>query len=195
MRTTAAHLTAILILLSALPLGARAQQSGGVAIPKEAVISIELDDLPGRNSEGSYWEVSYELRIVDQNSFIKWSEGGEDPKAQSNLGVVISKNSFARRNLSRPENLRFRVAVPLTGALLERFRHAGQNKQYVWMDGTVRIHDATLGRDFVTKLGPVWGPKRFITGLYNVHVELSPQGELGWSSDNGTAGRRVVTRP
>lgn len=196
MRANAITLTAILILLTALPHRAGAQQSGGAALPREAVISIELDDLPGRDSEGSYWEVSYQLRIVDQDSFIKWSQSGEDPKVQSTLGMLISKNSFMRRNLSRPENLRFRLAVPLTGALLARFRNADQHKQYVWMDGTVRIHDATLGRDFVTKLGPVWGPKRFTTGLYNVHVEVSPNGELGWTSDNGVqGGRSIVKRP
>ena len=197
MRTGAITLVVVLMLsLAASPRATRAQQGSSAAPPKEATISIELDELPGRDTAGSYWEVSYQLRIADQDAFIKWSDGGEDPNEQNNLGILISKNSFTRRDLARAENRRFNLPVPLTGALLERFRNAGQHKQYVWMDGLARIHDAKLGRDFVMKLGPVWGPKRFTTGVYNVHLELSPAGELHLSSDNGSqGGKTIFTQP
>jgi hypothetical protein len=194
MRAGAFVLVVVLALSSASPRGARARQAAPA--PKEAAISIELDELPGRDSAGSYWEVSYQLRIADQDPFISWSEGGEDPDEQNKLGILISKNSFTRRDLSRPENRRFSVSVPLTGELRARFRDAGRRKQYVWMDGVARIHDAKLGRDFVMKLGPAWGPRRLVTGVYNVHLELSEAGELHMSSDNGSqGGKTVFTRP
>jgi hypothetical protein len=194
MRAVAFVLVLVLALSSASARGARARQAAPA--PKEAAITIELDGLPGRDSAGSYWEVSYQLRIADQDPFISWSEGGEDPDEQNKLGILISKNSFTRRDLSRPENRRFSVSVPLTGELLTRFRDAGRRKQYVWMDGMARIHDAKLGRDFVMKLGPAWGPRRLITGIYNVHLDLSKAGELHMSSDNGSqGGKPVFTRP
>ena len=191
--STLALIAAFVLALAASPRATLAQQGG---VPKEATISIELDGLPGRDAEGSFWEVSYQLRIADQEPFIKWSDGGENPEEQNRLGMLISKNSFTRRNLARDENRRFTLSVPLTGELLERFRSAAQRKQYVWMDGVARVHDAKLGRDFVIKLSPVWGPRRFGPGVYNVHLELSPAGELHWSSGNGTPGARtIMTRP
>src|SRR5919205_934471 len=150
MRASAFVLVVVLALSSSAALrGASARQAAPT--PKAATISIELDELPGRDSAGSYWEVTYQLRIADQDPFINWSEGGEDPEEQNKLGILVSKNSFTRRDLSRPENRRFSVSIPLAGELLARFRAAGQRKQYVWMDGMARIHDAKLGRDFVMK--------------------------------------------
>jgi hypothetical protein len=195
MRACAFILLVVLAMSSSLaPRAARARQAAPT--PKEAAVSIELDDLPGRDSAGSYWEVSYQLRIADQEPFINWSEGGEDPNELNKLGILVSKNSFTRRDLSRPENRRFSVSIPLAGELLARFRDAGRRKQYVWMDGMARIHDAKLGRDFAMKIGPVWGPRRFVTGVYNVHLDLSQAGELQMTSDNGNqGGKTVFTRP
>jgi hypothetical protein len=195
MRASAFVLVVVLALSSSAALrGASARQAAPT--PKAATISIELDELPGRDSAGSYWEVTYQLRIADQDPFINWSEGGEDPEEQNKLGILVSKNSFTRRDLSRPENRRFSVSIPLAGELLARFRAAGQRKQYVWMDGMARIHDAKLGRDFVMKIGPVWGPRRFVTGIYNVHLDLSQSGELHMTSDNGSqGGKTVFTQP
>ena len=195
MRLCAFTLVAVLAQSSTLaPRAARARQAA--PIPKAAAITLELDDLPGRDSAGSYWEVSYQLRIADQEPFINWSEGGEDPNELNKLGLLVSKTSFTRRDLSRPENRRFSVSVPLAGELLARFRDAARRKQYVWMEGMARIHDAKLGRDFVMKIGPVWGPKRFMTGVYNVHLDLSETGELMMTSDNGSqGGKTVFTQP
>jgi hypothetical protein len=185
---------AIVLLASSSPLrAARARQA--VPTPKAVTVTIELDELPGRESPGSYWEVSYQLRIADEDAFDRWANGGENPQEQEKLGVVVSKNSFTRRDLSRPENLRYSVSVPLTGELLARFRNNAQRKQQVWMDGTARIHDAKLGRDFFIKLGPTWGPRRFVTGTYNVHLALSDAGELHLTSDNGTKEKSIFIRP
>lgn len=173
----------------------RARAPGRPPTPKAAAVSIELDELPGSDSPGSYWEVSYQLRIADEDAFIRWSDGGENPDEQEKLGIVISKNSFTRRDLSRPENRRFTASVPLTGELLERFRGAARRQQHVWMDGMARIHDAKLGRDFFIKLSPAWGPRRFVTGTYNVQLALSEAGELQLTSDNGTKEKTVFVRP
>jgi hypothetical protein len=194
MRASALLFALVLVGSSASLRGAHARQAAPPT-PKAVDISIELDELPGRNSPGSYWEVSYQLRIADEDAFIRWSDGGENPDEQEKLGIVISKKSFTRRDLARLENLRFSASVPLTGELLERFRNAGRRQQHVWMDGSARIHDAKLGRDFFIKLGPAWGPRRFVTGTYNVQLALSETGELQMSSDNGTKEKTVFIRP
>lgn len=172
---------ALSFLLSLAASAASAQTTGNSSpVPKQATLTLELQDLPGRDAQGSVWEVSYEWRIADERAFDQWSAGGENSSRQAKPGALLSKGSFARRNLSRPENRRFGVSVPVTGEVLERMRAVEQRRQIVWLDATIRIRDAKLGIDLIRKVAPAWGPRFYRDGIASVRMELTSQGKLQW---------------
>jgi hypothetical protein len=178
-------LTAILVLallpaLSHATRGAAPQEANAPATPKQVTLTLELQDLPGRDAPGSVWEVSYQWRIADQQEFDRWSAAGEDPAAQAGVGTLLSKQSFARRNLSTPEGRRYNVSVPVRGELLERLRNAGRRPQVIWLDATVRVRDAKLGTDVIKRVNPAWGPRFASEGTASVRMELTAEGKLRW---------------
>lgn len=174
----------VLVLAFAL---AGAVQARGVqdadnspSIPKLVTLLFELQDLPGRDTAGSLWEVSYQWRIADQQDFDQWLADGENPAGVARLGMLLSRQSFTRRNLSNADGRRFQLSIPVKGDLLSRLRNAGQRRQVVLLNATVRIHDARLGTDVVKKMTPVWGPRFYRDGLARVRMELTPEGNLRW---------------
>lgn len=180
-------LSLVLVLLAAFAPAARAGGGGAqdtaapaASTPKQVTLTFELQDLPGRDTAGSIWEISYQWRIADQRDFDRWSTNGEDSAKQAGVGILLSKQSFTRRNLSTPDGRRFDITIPVKDELLERLRNAGQKAQVVWLDATVRIHDAKLGADVIKKVHPVWGPRFQREGAYNVRMELTSDGKLRW---------------
>jgi hypothetical protein len=158
----------------------RAQKLGDASSPpSELRLILELQDLPGLNAAGSYWEVSYHWRIANQKDFDRWSENGENMK--SPIGMMLSKDSFRRDNLSSSENRRFEISIPVKGELHRQLHNAGRQPQVLWLDATVRIHDATLGTDVIKKINPVWAPRRYYPdGQAHVRVELMNNGRVRW---------------
>lgn len=171
----------LVLLLGLAPAFTRGVNAQNPSSPPERVtLTLELQDLPGRDTPGSIWEVSYQWRIADQQEFDRWASAGEDQSAQAGVGVLLSKQSFTRRGLTAPEGRRFNVSVPVRGELLERLRGAGRRPQVVWLDATVRIHDARLGTDVIKRVNPVWGPRFSREGTASVRMELTPEGKLRW---------------
>jgi hypothetical protein len=144
-------------------------------------LAFELQDIPGLKSPESLWEVSYQWRVADLEEFHRWADAGADSSQQDKVGILLSKRSFARRDLSKPENRRFSTSVKLSGDLLRRMRNAGQQPQIVWLDATVRIRDGALGTEIVRKVNPSWGPDFYLTGVANVRMELTQTGAFRWT--------------
>ena len=183
MRHPLSKLFAFILLLTmtpALQAGNIQDSDNSLSTPRQVTLFFELQDFPGRDTAGSTWEVSYQWRIADQQDFNQWSANGENPSEQATLGILLSKQSFARRNLSNSANRRFNISIPVKGDLLERLRNAGQRRQIVWLDATVRIHDAKLGTDVVKKVTPVWGPRFYRDGISSVRIDITPDGKLRW---------------
>lgn len=173
-------LVLLLGLSSAVVRGVNAQNASTSSTPEQVTLTLELQDLPGRDTPGSVWEVSYQWRIADQQEFDRWASAGEDRSAQAGVGTLLSKQSFTRRGLAAPEGRRFNVSIPVRGNLLERLRDASRRPQVVWLDATVRIHDARLGTDVIKRVNPVWGPRFYREGVASVRMELTPEGKLRW---------------
>lgn len=150
------------------------------SMPKQLTLNLELQDLPGRDMATSAWEVTYQWRIGNERDFERWTATGYMPEGQGTVGILLSKQSFTRRNLSLSESRRFHVSVPVRGELLERLRNVRQNPQVVWLQSTVRISDAKLGTNVIKKVNPVWGPTFFSEGVAHVRMELTSEGKLRW---------------
>lgn len=176
----------LLVLIPTLALAGAVQARGiqgadnSPSTPKLVTLLFELQDLPGRDTAGSLWEVSYQWRIVDQQDFDQWLANGENPAEVATLGMLLSRQSFTRRNLSNADGRRFQLSIPVKGDLLSRLRNAGQRRQVILLNATVRIHDAKLGTDVVKKMTPVWGQHFYRDGLARVRMELTPEGNLRW---------------
>lgn len=178
---TAAFALALSLALSPAVSVRAAQGRGAVpAVPRQLTLTFELEDLPGRDAAGSFWEVSYQWRMADQHEFDRWSDEGEDPARQNRVGILLSKESFTRHNLSDADSRRFSTAVPINGELFRRLRNAGRRPQTVWLDASVRIHDGKLGTDVVKRVNPAWGPYFYRSGTANVRMELTPDGYIRW---------------
>lgn len=183
MRNSFSRILGFILLLAITPplqAGGRQDTNNSSSTPKQVTLLFELQDLPGRESTGSTWEVSYQWRIADQQDFNRWSANGENPSEQATLGILLSKQSFTRRNLSNSANRRFNISIPVKGDLLQRLRSVEQRRQIVWLDATVRVHDAKLGIDVVKKVTPVWGPRFYRDGISSVRIDLTPDGKLRW---------------
>jgi hypothetical protein len=192
---------ALLFALISLTPGVKAQSTGADVVqpPEQLKLLLELQDLPGRDSPDSVWEVSYQWRIADRKAFEEWSMNGEDPAKESNVGELLSKQSFQRRNLSSLENRQIRISVPLTGDLLERLSGSEQRNQIVWLQALVRISNPKLNIDVVSKVNPVWPWPRFKDGSTYVYMRLSPQRVFSFTSrppgDAGGQGKQVIVKP
>lgn len=202
MKTTLTSI-AVLTLLLVLSPSAKAQDRGGTGSTVERLtLTFELGELPGHGTGKSRWEVSYQWRIADQKEFMQWSMQGEDPAKQDNVGVLLSKQSFMRRNLTNPSRRRFSTSVPVRGDLLERIQNAGQRQQIVWLDAVVRVHDDKLGREVIKRVNPAWGPTFYQHGNANLRMELTDDWKLQWYTsatapwaDNKKAVLRTVRTP
>ncbi|HWS87135.1 MAG TPA: hypothetical protein VN282_09240 [Pyrinomonadaceae bacterium] len=139
--------------------------------------------MPGIKNAGSVWEVSYKWRMADKQEFDRWSMEGEDSARQHGVGVLLSQDSFTRRDrdLRDPEKRRFSTSVRVQGDLLRRMQNAGRQPQIVWLDAMVRIHDSKLGRNVVRRVNPAWGPDFYLSGVANVRMELTRSGAFRWT--------------
>jgi hypothetical protein len=172
--------TFLLILVLTLSSHAKAQNTAAASTPVEHLtLTFELGELPGRNSAGSLWEVSFRWRIADQMDFIRWSAEGEDPVKQDAVGMLLSKQTFTRRNLAEPDNRRFSISVPVKGELLERLRNEGR-RQVAWLDAVVRVRDDKLGREVIKRVNPAWGPSFYQNGNANLRMQLTDDWKLQW---------------
>jgi hypothetical protein len=204
MRYLTRSLAFALLLLATL---APAQRAAGVQTadgtppspPKNLTLAFELQDLPGIEEAGSYWEVSYQWRIADRQEFNRWSGAGEDPATLSGFGMLLSSQSFKLSKLSESRNRRFEVSVPVKDRLLEQLSEPDRRPQVVWLHAIVRIHDSKLGTDVIRKVNPAWGPNFYREGVSRVRIELLPDIKLRWSTSATppwVAGqKRTVIRP
>lgn len=198
-------LTSVLLLLTTLAPAQRAagtQKADGTppSPPKNLTLAFELQDLPGIEEAGSYWEVSYQWRIADRQEFNRWSAAGEDPATLSGVGMLLSSHSFKLGGLSESRNRLFEVSVPVKDKLLEQLSEPDRRPQIVWLYAILRIHDAKLGTDVIRKVNPAWGPNFYREGVSRVRIELLPDRKLRWSTSAtppwvAAGQKRIVIRP
>jgi hypothetical protein len=104
---------AILVLATA----ALAQTAGKNAktIPNQVKIIFNLLELPGMANEMSNWELTFELRLINQSTEFDAIRAGKLRKMQTEdrLGELVYKNSFSKKMLIRPENRKLVFDIPL----------------------------------------------------------------------------------
>jgi hypothetical protein len=151
---------------------ATTSQRQSIRLPANIKLILELEELPGRDNPKSFWEAGYEIRVVDWRTIVEKTKAGED---FSDAGLLLTKSSFAHRSLLDNDNRRLIVALPVTGALLERLQQQ-QNSQAFSLRSAVRLYDAQLDRNFAFRVDRVWQFKLFPDGEATITIKIKPDG-------------------
>ncbi|HEX8720972.1 MAG TPA: hypothetical protein VF736_10110 [Pyrinomonadaceae bacterium] len=152
-------------------------------VPKELSVRFELQDAPELEAPGSWWELSVELGVEEQDKYMRWladHRGG--PAGLTRPGYVLIKKSFANRDLSKKQGRAVEVTVPVGKELLERFQHIKSSPQMVWLNCSARVHAGKSDEDVVNDgITPTWDLRYFIDKGVTIKLELKNSRRLTWS--------------
>jgi hypothetical protein len=151
---------------------ATTSQRQAIKLPANIRLVLEIEELPGRDNPKSFWEAGYEIRVIDWHTIVEKTKAGED---FNEAGSLLTKSSFAHRGLLDIDNRRLVVALPVTGALLERLQQQ-QNPQAFSLRSAVRLYDAQLDRNFAFRVDRVWQFKLFPDGEATITIKIKPDG-------------------
>ena len=145
-------------------------------LPAEIKVILRVDDLPGANNPGSFWEGVYEIRVADWHTIVEKTNSGAKVE---DSGAVILQSSFSRRVLSDKGNRTVVISIPVTGSLSERLQQQPKNPQAFLLSSTVRLFDAQLARNYTLKVDRIWRFKQFLDGEATITIRIEPDGS--WS--------------
>jgi len=151
---------------------AKTSQSQPFKLPAEIKLILKVEEMPGIENPKSFWEGTYEIRVVDWSTIEERTKAGADA---GDSGVVFLQSSFARRSLS-DENRRLTVLLPVNGPLLERLQQQQQNPQAFSLRSTVRFYDAQLDRNSAFNINRIWRLKSFPDGEATITIKIKPDG-------------------
>ncbi|HBB93779.1 MAG TPA: hypothetical protein DC054_00150 [Blastocatellia bacterium] len=145
-------------------------------LPAEIKVILKVDELPGADNSGSFWEGVYEIRVADWRTIVEKTKA--DEKVEDS-GVIILQSSFSRRALLDKGNRTLVISIPVTGSLLERLQQQPKTPQAFLLSSTVRLFDAQLARNFALKIDRIWRFKLFPDGEATILIRIQPDGS--WS--------------
>ena len=152
-------------------------------IPRQLQFLFKLEAHPKLNEPGSLWVITYELRVSDRASYSQWDMSASKQLARPELGVLLQKNSFTRRDLADDKNREILINLPIIpgSELFNRFRKIKKEAQVVWMNLTIEINDKTSTIKLVKEVRPSWDLRYFIKDTTGkVIMAVSPDGDLKW---------------
>lgn len=174
-----------------------------VKLPKEIVLVITVEDLPGMKNPKTFWEAAYDVRIEDWNSLKARPELAELPDA----GDRLVESSAARRSLLAESDRHLSISIPVTGPLADRLKNQKSNPQVFFLRSTIRIFDAELDRNYALELNRLWQFKLFADGEATIAIKINSDGRYstigpipkvlpaGYSIIRGPSNRRSVRKP
>lgn len=159
-------------------------------MPSEATVVVDLLDLPGKNDEKSNWEFTYELRIIDQESFNEAAKQGklkqmaiDDEKS----GNLIGKNFFKKENLAAPENRRVVLRIPFNEASLKKLNTTQSSKPVYLFYGTALVFDAKLKKNIFVPLSWIWRSEVYPDAKFGMEFSIEEsKGDDGYSYSRRT---------
>jgi hypothetical protein len=163
-------------------------------LPKEIVLVITVEDLPGMKSPKSFWEAAYDIRIADWNSLIEKPGLAELPDA----GDSLLQSAAARRNFLAESDRHLDISIPVTGLLADRLKKQTSNPQVFFLRSTIRIFDAELDRQYALKLNRLWQFKLFPEGKSTIAIKVNSDGSYSTSGPTPKVlppGYSIIGRP
>ena len=172
----------------------RAKPAAAFKLPKEIVLVITVEDLPGIKNPKSFWEAAYDIRIADWNLLMAKPGLSELPEA----GDRLLQSELARRNFLAESDRHLEVAIPVTGSLAGRLKKQASNPQVFLLRSTIRIFDAELDRQYALKLNRLWQFKLFPDGKATIAIIVNSDGSYSTSGPTPKVlppGYSIIGRP
>jgi hypothetical protein len=164
-------------MLTAQPKGkpgtAGKTQPARSTVPANIKLVIEVEEMPGRDNAGSFWEAGYEIRLVDWRTVVERTKSGVE---LDDAGISLIHSSFEHKSLSEKDSRRLVVILPVKGKLLERLREQAHNPQAFSLRSSVRLYDAQLDRHYTFKVDRVWQFELFPNGEAAISINIKPDG-------------------
>lgn len=165
------------------------QKSPMFDVPKQLTFRFELQGSPDLASKSSWWEVSAQLLVADQEAYMRWlaqRKSGQADTPEPAITLLATK-SLRGRNLSAAASNKIEFTVPVGSELLKRFQNIKNTPQVIWISGVARVHSGDGGVEVVNDaVTPFWDLRHFINRDANVKLWLNSKGQLSWSSGNRT---------
>jgi len=121
-----------LLLITFFLVGGSAQteKKSSASAPKTAAVNFALLDLPGVKDEKSTWEVSFELRIINETGEYQARRAGKlkNMSEEEKLGELVYKNSFAKKSLAAAQNRTVDFQIPLGEEIQKRLQNEPQTR-------------------------------------------------------------------
>jgi hypothetical protein len=142
-------------------------------LPANIKLTIEVEEMPGFDKPGSFWEAGYEIRLVDWRTIVESTKSGAD---FADAGTPLVQSSFAHKLLYDKESRRLVVTLPVRDTLLRHLQDQANNPQAFSLRSSVRLYDAQLDRSFAFKVDRIWQFKLFPDGEASVSIKIKPDG-------------------
>jgi hypothetical protein len=147
-------------------------QSKPFKLPEEIKLTLKVEEMPGIENPKSFWEGTYEIRLVDWSTIDERTKAGLDA---GDAGVVFLQSSFEHRSLS-DENRRLTVSLPVNGPLRERLLQQRENPQAFSLRSKVRFYDGQLDRNSAFSINRIWRFGNFPDGEATITIKIKPDG-------------------
>lgn len=173
MRLTTTRLFFIAICFSSIQLAEITAQVRSSRLPADIEIVMSLEELPGMNSPDSFWECSYEVRVVDWKDVVQATEAGTslDP-----IGQVLERGSWKATELDEERGRQIRIRVPVKDLLKHRLNQQSTEPQAFMLRSTVRIFDGELKQNIAMQVDRVWEAKLFPDGKAKIAIRVQRDG-------------------
>lgn len=192
----------LLIFLS-FPISSFSQKIGEKfnVVPKIATVTYKLLDMPGINNEKSKWEISFELRIISEKEQYEAIKAGKLKRMQDEekIGILISKGSFTRNNLSEVKNREISFITPISDEIQEKLRNEPKNRinlgKVELTDEVIKksredeakanifliyanllVYDAKLRKTTITPLSRVMSYTRYPDAIFGMQFNITENG-------------------
>jgi hypothetical protein len=147
-------------------------------LPQKVSFTLTLENLPGFNEPGSFWEVSYDWLIADKKEYYEKTRLQDEPVM---IGDVLAKSNITLRNLDQQSNRLFHVQVPVEGSLAQRLRSESENPQVFLLRANLRIYDAKIKKTIIHLIARAWELKFFPNGNASISIKVRENGDFGIS--------------
>jgi hypothetical protein len=152
---------------------ANTAQSKPFKLPEEIRLILKVEEMPGLESPRSFWEGTYEIRVVDWKTIDERTKAGSDT---GDAGVVVLQSSFAQRGLTQDNGRQLTISLPVTGALREQLQQQPQNPQAFSLRSKLRFYDGQLDRNSLFSINRIWRLASFPDGEATITIKIKPDG-------------------
>jgi hypothetical protein len=195
----------LFLAASSAPSNFWASMQASQEVPKAATVEIILLKAPGINDEGSWWEIAYEFRIINQAAeWQAWKQGKFKAGNGERVGELI-KEGAVKETLRSPANRKVIFKIPFSPEIQERLRNQPRERvrttpgqmtpeeirllkdqemksQVFLFYPAINIYDAKLKKNFIIPYQQSWNFDGHPDAWFKITVEINDDGTYSVNS-------------